>query len=87
MRLKLRCVRGADAAAIAELMTPTVSQTLGSWPVPFTFAMATERIAEMREAASNGDALPLTVEQKHVSRMVGWVGVERQGQTRNAKLG
>ncbi|MDD2766032.1 MAG: GNAT family N-acetyltransferase [Opitutaceae bacterium] len=74
-RLRLRCPRPEDAISISEMMTPAVSRWLASWPVPFTIAMASERIAAARRAASTGTALLFLIE-RHVDGLpIGWIGV------------
>lgn len=76
-RLKLRCVRPADAARTSAMMTPAVSRWVASWPMPFTPEMAAERIAAAREAAERGKALPFAVERRSDGVLLGWVGVNR----------
>ena len=76
-RLRLRCPRPEDAAAISGMMTPAVSRWLASWPVPFTSAMAAERIAAARQAVSQGAALLFIVERRQDDTPLGWIGVVR----------
>lgn len=77
-RLRLRCVRPGDAAQISEMMTPAVSRWVASWPVPFTPAMAAERIADSRQAFLEGKALPCVIERREDGVLLGWIAVTRQ---------
>lgn len=70
-RLRLRPPCPADASALSALMTPAVSRWLASWPVPFTAAMATARIAASLDAITAGQALVCAVE--HQGAFVGWL--------------
>ena len=54
-RLRLRCVEGRDAPAIAEMMTEAISKRLASWPVPYTPVMAADRIAACSFMVATGD--------------------------------
>ena len=74
-RLRLRCVEGRDAPAIAEMMTEAISKRLASWPVPFSSPMAEEKITSARGAASERRSLPLAVERKADGAMCGWVSL------------
>jgi ribosomal-protein-alanine N-acetyltransferase len=76
-RLLLRCVSGEDADATAALMTPEVSRWVARWPIPFTAAMAAERIAASRMAARAGNALPFAILEKTSRRLIGWIVVHR----------
>jgi len=53
-RLTLRPVEVEDATAIADLMSPTVTRWLASWPNPMTEGFARERIEQSRAAAARG---------------------------------
>lgn len=76
-RLSLRPPALADALALSALMTPAVSGWLASWPVPFTPAMATVRIAGAQRAAERGTALPFVVERRADGAVLGWIRVAR----------
>lgn len=76
-RLRLRCMAERDAAATAHSMTPAVSRWLASWPVPFTPAMAAERIEQWRKKTQAGDALPFAVTDKITDELFGWATIER----------
>lgn len=76
-RLSLRPPALADALALSALMTPAVSVWLASWPVPFTPAMATARIAGAQRAAERGAALPFVVERRSDGEVLGWIRVAR----------
>ena len=74
-RLRLRCVEGRDAPAIAEMMTEAISKRLASWPVPFSPPMAEEKIVAARGAASERRSLPLALERKADGAVCGWVSL------------
>ena len=74
-RLRLRCVEGRDAPAIAEMMTEAISKRLASWPVPFSPPMAEEKIVAARGAASERRSLPLVLERKADGAVCGWVSL------------
>lgn len=87
-RLKLRCVRHADASRISELMTEPISRTLAAWPIPFTQKMAEIRIVDMQEAAGRRLATPFAVELRETEMLIGWVGITCHTEfPRCAKLG
>jgi ribosomal-protein-alanine N-acetyltransferase len=76
-RLRLRCVRIEDAEPTALLMTPDISRWVARWPIPFTTAMAAERIAASRIAALQGTALPFAISEKASGEFMGWIAVHR----------
>jgi len=76
-RLRLRCVRPSDAAQISAMMTPAVSRWVASWSVPFTPAMAAERIADSRRAFLEAKALPCVIERRADGVLLGWIAVTR----------
>lgn len=78
-RLRLRCVEERDARGLSALVTPGISALVASWPVPFTPAMAAERIRDARAAAFAGAALPCAIERRADSILLGWIGVVRAG--------
>ena len=61
-----------DAPALAALMTPSISQWLGHWPVPFTSAMAEAKIGAALSAAARGGALTEVILNDGV--IAGWIG-------------
>jgi [ribosomal protein S5]-alanine N-acetyltransferase len=87
-RLRLRCVTADDALATSRLMTPAVSRWLASWPMPFTLKMAQQRIADLREQAYRGDALPFAIVARLNEELVGWATIVRNERDRaSAALG
>jgi ribosomal-protein-alanine N-acetyltransferase len=86
--LKLRCVRTNDAIKISEMMTPSVSRWVASWPLPFTVEMAIERILSIRAAFMEGRALPCAIERRSDGELLGWIAVtRREAVKRRAMLG
>ena len=83
-RLVLRCVRPEDAIPTSRLMSPEVSRWLASWPVPFTPAMAGERIDGLLRLAFRGDALPFAITSKGNGRLLGWATVTRNDPERSS---
>lgn len=76
-RLQLRCPVPADAPVLSALMTRPVSDGLASWPVPYTQAMALERIAQARHAAGAGTALPCVIILQESGALAGWAALNR----------
>lgn len=76
-RLRLRCAEERDAAALAGLMSETVSRRLASWPVPYTPLMAADRIAGVRMAAAERRSLPLVIERREDGAVIGWLSISR----------
>ncbi len=76
-RLRLRCAEERDAAALAGLMSETVSRRLASWPVPYTPVMAADRIAGVRMAAVERRSLPLVIERREDGAVIGWLSISR----------
>lgn len=74
-RLHLRLVAPEDAEATSAMMTPAVSRWLASWPLPYTVAMARERIATAREQAAAGRALSLAITAR--GELLGWIMLHR----------
>lgn len=84
-RLRLRRLAPEDAAPIARLMTPAVSRWVASWPVPFTEAMALERIEATRARRIDG---PLAVTRRADDVFMGTIGLHRHADDpRRAELG
>ncbi len=71
-RLRLRCVRAADALVTSAMMTQEVSRWVGYWPVPFTVEMAELRIERARAAATVGRTLPFGAELLG-GPLIGWI--------------
>ncbi|MCF4129124.1 GNAT family N-acetyltransferase [Methylobacterium sp. SyP6R] len=76
-RLHLRLVALEDAEATSALMTPAVSRWLAFWPLPFTVAMARERIALARDLAEAGQGLSLAVTARDTGEFLGWIMLHR----------
>lgn len=57
------------------MMSEAISLRLASWPYPYTTAMAMDRIAGVRLAASEGRSLPLVLERRADGRVVGWISL------------
>ncbi len=73
-RLMLRPVDIADAAAIAEVMSPAVTRWLASWTDPTTQAFARERIAGSIAARAAGGHIWWAVIHGAEQRLVGGFG-------------
>ncbi|QRE76056.1 GNAT family N-acetyltransferase [Methylobacterium aquaticum] len=87
-RLHLRLVAPGDAEATSALMTPAVSRWLAMWPLPFTVAMARERIALSRSLAEAGQGLSLAVTARGTGDLLGWIMLHRtRDDPRKATLG
>nr|WP_269153977.1 GNAT family N-acetyltransferase [Methylobacterium currus] len=83
-----RPVAPEDAEATSAMMTPAVSQWLASWPLPFTVAMARERIATARATAESRQALSLAVTARDTGELLGWIMLHRTREDpRKAALG
>ncbi|AWN54940.1 GNAT family N-acetyltransferase [Methylobacterium sp. 17Sr1-1] len=78
-RLHLRPVAPDDAEATSALMTPAVSRWLAFWPLPFTVAVARERIAMAQTLAEAGQALSLAVTARETGELLGWIMLHRSG--------
>jgi ribosomal-protein-alanine N-acetyltransferase len=76
-RVRLRCPEPADAEALAQLVTPAVSQWLLSWPDIIGVDEIGERIKKARAAVSGGGALFFVVELKPERTPIGWISVIR----------
>ncbi len=69
-------------------MTPAVSRWLASWPLPYTVAMARERIAQARSLAKTGHGLSLAVTARDTGALLGWIMLHRTRENRRtATLG
>lgn len=88
LRLHLRLVGPEDAEATSAMMTPAVSQWLAMWPLPYTAAMARERIATAHALAEAGQALSLAVTARESGELLGWIMLQRtHDDPRTATLG
>ena len=74
-RLILRPLEPGDAADISRLMTPNVARWLASWAVPFTVAMAEERVASNLARGQEGKAVPLAIARKSDGCFMGYIGI------------
>ena len=87
-RLTIRAPQPQDAGELAAMMTPAVSRGLGAWPVPFTPAMAHERIDAAHSAEADGRGLQRIIERTSDAVVLGWIGVSRgDPQVRRAIMG
>ncbi|MET0295096.1 MAG: GNAT family N-acetyltransferase, partial [Phenylobacterium sp.] len=78
-RLRLRCPRAGDAAALAASLTPEVTSWLNSWPVKVDAELAAQRIeamrvrlAENRELRSR-EFLSFMIERRSDGRLLGGI--------------
>jgi ribosomal-protein-alanine N-acetyltransferase len=76
-RVRLRCPEAADAAALARMVTPAVSQWLLSWPDSIEMEEVGERIKKARAAVIGGGALFFVIELKPERTPIGWISVIR----------
>ena len=76
-RIHLRCVRPSDAVVVAQLMTPSVSRWLASWPETVTEAFVAARILEARAAVADGQALHFLIARRTDRAVMGWIRVSR----------
>jgi ribosomal-protein-alanine N-acetyltransferase len=76
-RVRLRCPEPDDAATLARLVTPAVSQWLLSWPDAIGVAEIGERIKKARAAVSGGSALFFVIDLKSEQIPIGWISVIR----------
>ncbi|MGX7708289.1 GNAT family N-acetyltransferase [Methylobacterium sp. Gmos1] len=87
-RLHLRLVASEDAEATSAMMTPAVSRWLAFWPLPFTVAMARERIAMAHALTEAGQALSMAVTARDTGELLGWIMLHRtRDDPRTATLG
>ncbi len=73
-RLMLRPVEIGDTAAVVEVMSPTVTKWLASWPNPMTETFARERIVASMAATARGGHLWWAVIHKADQRLIGGFG-------------
>jgi ribosomal-protein-alanine N-acetyltransferase len=74
-RLRLRVPALSDAAPLAALMTPGISQRLASWPSPCDPAHVASRIEASWLRQASGAALALVMEHLALGQPIGWVGL------------
>jgi len=65
-------------------MTSDVSRWLASWPAPFTPAMASRRIDDLRRLAIRGDAVPFAITGRCDGGLFGWVTITRNNADRSS---
>lgn len=73
-RLRLRCFRDTDAAALSANLTPPVIRWLTSWPDPTTVEVAALRIAEARAGAREGWHVGYAIERLSDGVLIGGFG-------------
>ena len=61
-----------EAFALAALVTPSINQRLGHWPVPFTSAMAEAKVSGTLSVAARGASLTEVVLNDGI--IAGWIG-------------
>jgi ribosomal-protein-alanine N-acetyltransferase len=66
-----------DAAVVASLMSPEVSQWLASWPPVVDATYAAQRIADAHEELAAGRALHWLVADRGSLAVMGWIRVTR----------
>lgn len=76
-RVRLRCPDADDAAALAQLITPGISQWLLSWPDAIGVDEIGERIKKARAAVAGGGALFFVIDLKPGRTPIGWISVIR----------
>ena len=76
-RVWLRCPEPRDAAVLARLVTPAISQWLLSWPDTIGVDETAERIRKAREAMVAGKALFFVLELKADRAPIGWISTSR----------
>jgi len=87
-RLRLRCPEPEDAAVLAALMTPGVSEWLAAWAAPMSVDDAASRIAGALMSIGSGDGLNYVVTRRADGEMAGWIRLERVADDgRRAELG
>jgi len=77
-RLRLRQVRGSDAASVAALVTPSVSQWTATWPPEISVEDARSRIKAAIQARETGLAATFAIENKADGTLLGWAGIHRK---------
>lgn len=76
-RLRLRSPTPADAAMVAQLLSPAVSRWLAAWPQPLTEAVAGQKITAAQEEIEAGLALCYLMERQADHAIMGWFKVSR----------
>jgi [ribosomal protein S5]-alanine N-acetyltransferase len=77
LRIRLRPLEPADAAATAVLITPGVSRWTGSWPESVTAAEVLERIRLTAAAALKGLAFTRVIERANDGALMGWISAKK----------
>lgn len=86
-RLRLRCWRPSDAAALSANMTPAVSRWLSSWPDPTSPELALQRILEARAGVGEGWHVSYAIERLADGVVIGGFGGGAPGQPRRVEIG
>jgi len=77
VQIRLRCISLTDAPAIANLMTPDISEWLASWPANPTVEAVRERIIRAEKAMQQKRELHFRIEECERNVTVGYVSVAR----------
>jgi ribosomal-protein-alanine N-acetyltransferase len=77
-RLRLRQVRESDAASVAALVTPSVSQWTATWPPALSVEGAHRRLKSVIEHERLGLAMVFAIERKSDDVLLGLSGVHRK---------
>ena len=86
-RLRLRCWRPSDAAALSSNMTPGVTRWLSSWPDPTSLELAAARIAEARVGVREGWHVSYAIERLSDGVVIGGFGGGAQDQRGRVEIG
>ena len=86
-RLRLRCWRPEDAAALSANLTPAVTRWLNSWPDSATIALAAQRIAEAREGVREGCHVSFAIERRSDGVVIGGFGGGERGRPERVEIG
>ncbi|ATC31578.1 N-acetyltransferase [Caulobacter vibrioides] len=86
-RLRLRCWRPSDAAALSANMTPKVSRWLSSWPDPTPPELARQRIVEARAGVSEGWHVSYAIERLSDDLVIGGFGGGAKDQRLRVEIG
>ncbi|WP_422049254.1 GNAT family N-acetyltransferase [Shimia sp.] len=88
-RLLIRSCELADAATLAQLMTPSISQWVAAWPTPLTAEDVRALLKGYIEAAKSGSTFASVVVDKETRALIGWLKIDlsNASQTTGAKFG
>lgn len=86
-RLRLRCWRASDAAALSLNMTPSVTRWLSSWPDPTSLELAAERIVEARAGVQEGWHVSYAIERLSDGVLIGGIGGGAKDQRHRVEIG